>query len=450
VSATAPTLRSPDARSPQTMTRRGWFLVVLGLLIPGSAQVLAGNRRLGRFGLGATLVFWILAILVILIGLLAPGWLVEIATHPVGLVALIALLVFYGVLWLILGLDTLRLVRLVRVSPRARPAIAAVAVLGLLGSVGGVGFVATRAVSVFDILGIFDGAVLAEPIDGRYNILLLGGDAGADRLGLRPDSITVASIDAATGATVLVGVPRNLEFVPFAAGSPLWSVFPNGYDCGLECLISYLYTYGEEHPELYPDAEAGGSSPGIEAMRDAVEGVVGLELQYTVLIDMSGFVALIDALGGVDITVEERLPIGGDVDAQGRLIGVNAWVEAGPQHMDGTTALWFARSRHSTNDYDRMRRQRVLQEAILTQFDPTNVILRFQDVAAAGARTVSTDIPQRMLGRFSELALLAREQETVRVELAPPAIDTAAPDFELIRRMVADATAAQTPSPSAP
>src|SRR5690606_15759315 len=160
------------------------------------------------------------------------------------------------------------------------------------------------------ITAIFDDADYVEPIDGRYTIMLLGGDAGPDRLGLRPDSITVASIDAETGAVALIGVPRNLERARFSEDSPLWGPFPNGYDCGHECLISYLHTYGQEHPELYPDAEANASTPGIEATRDAVEGSIGIPIQFYVLIDMEGFAQLINALGGITVDVPERTPIG--------------------------------------------------------------------------------------------------------------------------------------------
>ena len=67
--------------------------------------------------------------------------------------------------------------------------------------------------------------------DGRYNVLLLGGDSGADRWGLRPDSLTVASIDADTGKTVLFGLPRNMLNFPFAKGSVMAEQFPHGYDC---------------------------------------------------------------------------------------------------------------------------------------------------------------------------------------------------------------------------
>ena len=71
---------------------------------------------------------------------------------------------------------------------------------------------------------------VAAPVDGRYNVLLLGGDAGADRTGLRPDSISVASIDAETGQTTIIGIPRNLYNAPFRKGSPLYGPYPDGYD----------------------------------------------------------------------------------------------------------------------------------------------------------------------------------------------------------------------------
>ncbi len=73
-------LRNPDASSVEVMTRRGWWLVVLNFLLPGSAQVLAGNRRLGRFGLGATLVMWTVLVLSGLFALLSPSVLFAVAT----------------------------------------------------------------------------------------------------------------------------------------------------------------------------------------------------------------------------------------------------------------------------------------------------------------------------------------------------------------------------------
>ncbi len=439
-------VRNPDLGSRPLMTRRAWWLVLLNLFIPGSAQVLAGSRRLGRFGLGATLLLWVLVVVVVAWYLLARESLITVATNYWVLWIAQALLLFYAVLWVVLTLDALRLTRLVRTKPAMRPLIAGFSVLTLLAVAGGAAYGANIAgVTRSTIADVFGGGEVAEPIDGRYNILLLGADAGPDRQGLRPDSISVASIDAETGQTTLIGVPRNLEFIPFPEGSPMLGPFPNGYDCGDECLISYLYTYGIEHPELYPEAEAQGSDAGIEAMRDAVEGVTGLAMQYFTLIDMQGFADLIDALGGVEITVEQRLPIGGGVvpgTNPPELFDVEGWIEPGTQRMDGHTALWYARSRITTTDYDRMRRQREVQEAVLRQFSPANVLTKFQAVAETGANVVRTDIPQGMLGRFVELADLAREQEIARVELTNEnGIDVGAPDYALIRQLIAEANA---------
>lgn len=442
MSATTQPVRYPDVRSPDFMTKRAWWLVGINLLVPGSAQVVAGNRRLGRFGLATTLVFWALVVVGMVLALAARGFALTLLTNTIVLAALVAVAVFYAVVWAVLTLDTLRLVRLVRVAPRARGFVAALAVASLVLSVGGAGFVATNSVSAIGLLGIFAPGPSQEPIDGRYNILLLGGDAGPDRLGLRPDSISVVSIEAATGAAVIFGIPRNLERVPFVDGSPLWGAFPNGYDCGDECLVSYLYTYGEEHPELYPDAERDGSDPGIEAMRDAVEGITGLTIPNYVLIDMQGFAQLIDALGGVEIDVAERVPLGVN---GGEVIG---YIEAGPQRMNGETALWYARSRYDSTDYDRMVRQRQVQEAILRQMEPANVLLSFQSVAAAGQQVVSTDIPQSMLSYFVELGAKTKDLPLTKIDFVPPLVETAFPDYGVIRQTVADALVPYTPSPT--
>jgi LCP family protein required for cell wall assembly len=334
-------------------------------------------------------------------------------------------------------------VRLVRTRPKARGWIAGFTTVLLVLFAGGAGYGAylvnvTRdtVASIFAVQ-----ANAAPPVNGRYNILLLGGDAGADRDGLRPDSMTVVSIEADTGRATMIGVPRDLQQVPFPKGSPLIGsdYDENGtgvYDCGSDCQISFLYPRVEAYDQdLYPNAEAEGSNAGIEATKDAIEGALDISIQYYVLIDMQGFAQLIDALGGVDINVTERLPIGGDEN----LNEVEGWIEPGQQHMDGTTALWYARSRHTTSDYDRMGRQRELQTAILTQFQPANVLSKFQGIAQAGADVVKTDVPQSTLAYFLDLALKTKNLPVDSVELVPPAVDPENPDWDSVRQSVKDA-----------
>jgi len=428
------------------MTKRAWVLVLLNVVVPGSAQVLAGSRRLGRWGLASTLVFWAVAVVVIVLAFAFRSPLIEIATNVVALTIVQVFLAYYAVLWVVLTVDTLRLARIVRTAPSARGFLAGAMVLLMVVTVGPAAYGAYLAGVQHGLLNsLFTSrADAAPPVDGRYNIMLLGGDAGADRTGLRPDSISVASIDAETGATTIVGIPRNLYDAPFVAGSPLYGEYPDGYDCGDDCLVSFLYTYGEEHPDLYPDAESRGSNPGVEAMRDAVEGITGLTVQYYALIDMQGFVDLIDALGGIQVDVQQRIPINGGVDGNGQPINVDGWIEPGEQKLDGYHALWYARARHGTSDYDRMARQREVQQALLSQFQPATVLSKFQSVASAGVETVDTDIPQGALAAFVDLAVKAKSQQITSLELVPPTYDNVYPDYDAMRTAVAQATTSVT------
>ncbi|MGO1734845.1 MAG: LCP family protein [Leucobacter sp.] len=448
-------LRNPDRASSPLMTKRARWLVVVGFLLPGSAQVLAGNRRLGRFGLGMTILLLVLGALSLAGFFFARTFTLTVFTNSYVLLGVQILLVAYAVIWLILGFDTLRITNLVRVSPNWRVVVAILAViLTVVPSAGAVYAANLVGAGRGAISDIFAGAPSVEPVDGRYNILLLGTDAGEDREGLRPDSLSLVSVDAETGQSVIIGLPRELHAPPFPEDSPMYAKHPNGFGtdngCNVgRCWLNGLYAEVEYYmPELYPDAVSRGSEPGIEATKDAVTGVTGLEVQFYVLLDMDGFSGLIDALGGVDMDVKERLPIGGNIDPySGELVGVEGWIEPGQQNLDGWHALWYARSRYGSamGDYDRMERQRELQGAILAQMNPANVLTRFQQVADAGKNLVETDIPESMLGRFVDLAAKAREYPPVPVELTPPNVDPEFPDWTQIRDLVQEGVAEASP-----
>jgi LCP family protein required for cell wall assembly len=435
---TASPIRNPDLGAPQLMTRRAWWLVVLNLLIPGSAQVLAGNRKLGRIGLAATLTMWLTVAFAVVAYMLWRSAILSIVTNSFALTAAQIVLAAYAVLWFVLTVDTLRLVRLVRAAPGSRFWIAAFTAILLVASVGtptvGAYYAGVTRGTLDSIFG--QGAASVPPVDGRYNVLLLGGDAGPDREGLRPDSISVVSIDADTGRVTMIGLPRDMRKVPFSAGSPMGELYPNGFrNCDVSaCKLNAVYTEAElRHRDLYPNAASTGSTPGIEATKEAAEGITGLEIQYYALVDMQGFADLIDALGGVKVTVKKRLPIEGDEN----LKGVVEWIEPGTQTLDGYHAQWYARSRHSTSDFDRMERQRELQAAILQQFTPANVLTKFQAIAQAGTQVVKTDVPQDMLGYFTNLAMKSKEQPISSVELTPANnIDQDDPDFDAIRELI--------------
>ena len=195
--------------------------------------------------------------------------------------------------------------------------------------------------------------------DGRYNVLLLGGDSGADRWGLRPDSITVASIDAETGRTVLVSLPRNMQNFPFAKGSVMREQFPDGFDCE-HCMLNGVNTWAMDNKELFGKSK----HPGIDATIMAVEGITGLKINYWAMVNLKGFRDLVDAVGGVELNVRSRIPIGG--------LGsdVYDYIEPGKQKLTGFETQWYARAREGSDDYSRMARQKCVMSAMLDQLDP--------------------------------------------------------------------------------
>ena len=451
--ATSP-IRHPDTNSPDVMRLRGWWLVVLNVVVPGSAQALAGNRRLGRIGLMSTIIGWAVIVLTILIGLISREFLSGLAVNFFILLLLQAALVYYCVLWIVLTLDTLRLVKFVKIDVRPRAWIAAVSVVLLTFTAGGAAWGASTAGSLNAGLSglagggsIFDLGPSDPPIDGQYNILVLGGDSGPDREGVRTDTIQVVSVNAESGQATIIGMPRDLHDAPFSDGSPMWSLYPNGYTeydadfCVEFACLNTIYTDIElNHPELYPDAVASGSSPGIEAVRDAAEGITGLTIPYFALIDMQGAVDLIDALGGLDVTVTERVAIAEpDTAAE----DVEAWIEVGPQHMDGFTAIMYARSRWDNTDYTRMQRQQQLQEALLQQINPANVVTKFSEIMDAGTQLVRTNIPRSMFSHFITLAAKTRELPVIHIELTPESdtipTDPLDPDYATIQAFIQSA-----------
>ena len=451
--ATSP-IRHPDTSSPDVMRMRAWWLVVLNVVVPGSAQALAGNRRLGRIGLMSTIVGWGVIVLAILIGLISREFLSALAVNFFILILIQAALVYYCVLWIVLTLDTLRLVKFVKIDVRPRAWIAGVAVVLLTFTAGGAAWGASTAGSLNAGLSgltgggnFFDLAQLGPsdpPIDGQYNILVLGGDSGPDRDGLRTDTIQVVSVNAESGQATIVGMPRDLHDAPFSEGSPMWSLYPNGYTeydadyCVEFACLNTIYTDIEmNHPELYPDAVANGSSPGIEAVRDAVEGITGLTIPYFALIDMQGAVDLIDSLGGLDINVTERVAI---AEPETAMEDVPEWIEVGSQHMDGYTAIMYARSRWDNTDYTRMQRQQQLQEALLQQINPANIVTKFSEIMDAGTQMVRTNIPRSMLSYFITLAGKTKELPITHIELTPESdtipTDPLYPDYPTIHDFI--------------
>jgi LCP family protein required for cell wall assembly len=419
------------------MRKRAWWLLALSAIFPGAAQIVGGNRKLGRFALRFTLANVALLLLALIIFLINKNWIIGLVTVPLITTVLGWYLWFFGALFALLMLDALRLSQLGRVEGRGRLALLlSFLLIGTLGT-GSIVYAGTLSNTSASAIGsIFNQGGSTQPVDGRYNILVLGSDAGRDRFGIRPDSISVFSVSATTGKVAVIGIPRGLEHVPFSADSPLWKVYPNGWDCPNDCLINALYkNVTDKHSDLYPDAVKHGSTPGVEATKDAVEGVTGLKITSYVMIEMHAVIKLIDALGGVTIDVKQRLPIGGQADDGSDAKG---WIEVGKQNMNGYTALWYARSRHSTTDFDRMRRQKEVEAAVLKQMSPATIFTRFQEIAAAGKSLVSTDIPKDMLPTYLDLANKVKKRGMKILDLVPAnGYHPGSPNYTKIRADVA-------------
>ncbi|MHA6511228.1 LCP family protein [Tessaracoccus sp. Z1128] len=419
--------RPTDAQRIQS--RRAFGFVLMSALLPGSVQILAGSRRVGRV---ATRVFGAAALLagLVLVGLLVlRGPTVGLLLQPWLAMTLRAALWLLFVFWLVLLLDAWRMARPLRLERRARLALSITALVTVL-AVAAVTSTATEAlVAARNVGQVFGGGGDSRLKNGRLNILLLGSDSSESREGLRPDSINVASIDARTGRTILFGLPRNLQRVPFPDSSPLDELYPDGFECeDGACMLNGIWTLGEENADLYPGRQAG-----LEATKEAVEETLGLELNYYVLVDMQGFQSLIDAMGGITLDVGRRIPIGG---ANG--VKVTKWIEPGEDVLlDGYHALWFARSRSDSSDYERMLRQKCVMSAMVAQLDPMTLATKFVRLSEAGKDLLRTDIGTGAINDLAELALLVRDQGITSVDFVPPLIVAAEPDFDLIRTRVA-------------
>ena len=157
---------------------------------------------------------------------------------------------------------------------------------------------------------------------------------------------------------------------------------------------------------------------------------------------MLGCASLIGAGGGVDSAVGERLPEVGSpaYDGQPADEWATGWIEPGAQHMNGETALWYARSRYTTSDWDRMERQRELQTALLNQLKPNVLLTKLGAIKDAGTAVVETDIPDDLASTFLDLAVKSRDHETQTIELNPDnGVDQEWPDVDKIHEMIAAA-----------
>ncbi|VXB80323.1 LCP family protein [Aeromicrobium sp. 9AM] len=414
--------------SPRVRFRRALLLCLMTVLVPGSGHIAVGKRAVGWFAVtlwlaalgGGGYVLWkyrtdraeVL------------GWFTDTDVLMLARAGIVAV----AVLWGILFLDAWRLASPFRLN-FMRAALITVLNLAIIGGVAGSTAYASQLIKVSrdTVKVVFKATKTSEPLKGRYNILLLGSDARADRTGIRPDSMTVASIDADTGKVVLISLPRNLQNVPFSKGSPMLKVYPYGYNCGPTCLLNAVHTAAQNRTDLYP----GSKDPGLDATIDAIQGVTKLKINYYVMVNLNGFKGLVNAVGGVTMDVKTRIAMFGHDDAW-----KNKYIEIGKQKLNGQQALWYARSRVQSDDYTRMGRQKCLMAAMADQLSPQKVLLNATKIAKSGKELLSTNIPAKELGQFADLALKSRGEKIRTVSVVPPEFNTVTPDFPAIQAAI--------------
>jgi LCP family protein required for cell wall assembly len=416
--AQVPRGRSRRARQPLVAA-------LLSCLLPG-----AGQLYLGRRGRGWAMIAVTVGCLAMAVGLLSePTALSRMVVQPGALLALliadVGLLVFRAVA--VVDAYLLASRRRAYAPSRQLRRSAAAGLAGILALTA-----APHAAAAFYDLQAYDllttvfagsdpgwkasgrgggGDGVATAIPGRLTVLLLGGDAGPDRQGLRTDSMIVASIELKSGKAVLFGLPRNLVRAPLPPG-PAADFFGGA---GFPRPLNELYTFAElERRDLFP----AGSRPGVLAVAGVAETMLGLPIDHYALVDLKGFVDIVDALGGV--TVEVTKPIRVEVDRLGTKGPQPAWViPAGRRKMGGFMALAYVRSRKTTSDYDRMQRQRCLLGSLARQTDPAEVLRAFPKLVSVFKRSVATDIPAGRLPALLE-AVGGHRARVSTVGLTPP------------------------------
>lgn len=233
-----------------------------------------------------------------------------------------------------------------------------------------------------------------EPLNlptDAVNILLLGSDRRSAR-SFRTDTILVLSIHPNARAAALVSIPRDLYvYLPGYNMQRINAAMPLGDDFG------------------YP----GG---GYQMLSDAILYNLGLKVHYYAQVEMDGFRAIVDELGGIDVHVtcsytDWRLEEP-DLDPQEEENWELFTVPAGVVPMDGDYALWYARSRARSSDFDRARRQQEVLRAIHRRALRLGIIPQLPDLYNELIQSVSTDMA---LSDMLRLAPLATRIDAARV-----------------------------------
>ncbi|MBV7412565.1 LCP family protein [Dermabacteraceae bacterium TAE3-ERU27] len=428
--------------------RRAILGVLASGILPGSGLLRTRRRTVG---LALTVISVLLVLTLLLSAVIVSNslsTLLAIGTSRTLLILFLGMLLVGGLIWLWQLALTSREQRLSqRLFGKERTAL--LVVTALIATIAFVPF-ATGARYLWvgqHLLGsdtVFGGKNGGQATDGagaiwkkeRINVLLLGQDAGADRTGTRPDTIMVASIDTKTGRTALFSIPRNVQRPKFPTGTAAAKRWPEGfgYFKNPENMINAVWSWAEDEKQLFP----GDPNPGLTATEQAVENLTGLKIDYYAMVNLKGFEDVVNAIGGVNLEVERRIPIGGGKDPGARhRHPITGWIEKGWQHLDGYHALWYARSREGADDFNRICRQQRMIRTLSKEANPLTLATSFPALVTATERNIETDIAQDQVPAFAQLALKVKEGGFLSFPMDERVFNTAhQPDEKKIRAWV--------------
>ncbi len=221
------------------------------------------------------------------------------------------------------------------------------------------------------------------------NVLIMGLDRRPyenDQTYTRTDTMIIATIDPVAKTAGLLGIPRDT-----------WVEIPNGDGTSFEERINTALEFGQIYD--YP----GG---GVQLAKDTIQKNFGVKIDHYIIIDFQGFKEIIDDLGGIDIDVPVALDdeLYSDTELWGDYFPLH--FQPGLQHMDGRTALGYARSRNTTSDLDRIQRQQRVIFAVMDKLLSPNVnaLTHALDLWNQYKHTVDTDLNDFEITGFANLA----------------------------------------------
>ena len=234
------------------------------------------------------------------------------------------------------------------------------------------------------------------PWDGkeRLNVLLVGTDQRPKEGTYNTDTMIVLSIDPQTRRVAMFQLPRDAADLPVPpqARSVWGSVYTRK--------VNSWFTANRQLRTVWPGIN--DRARGMNALKAMLGGMYGLDIKYYVEVDFQGFVKVVDTLGGVNINVQN--PLSDDHYPAENNVLRRLYVPAGPQHMTGTQALAYARSRKTTDDFDRGRRQQRVLLSLREQTDVGSVLSKLPELINALKKSVRTDIPTAELPKLLGLA----------------------------------------------